>query len=257
MKPAREPFRLMIETVVAPSQNQALMGLYLSNGVYCTQAAQKASGITISDRPDILPLHGAHRGAARPSCRFPTAIPESVENSAATGIGRLARSASEAVLSVRAGCGDSADKGPVRHRIRPGGRSRHLCGARQGESRAATPWTLQRSMQWDEEVSGREMISTPSTSSPSRTSTRRDGEQGLNIFNDNTCLRMKRPLRTPTSPISRRSSRTSISTIGQVTESLAGTGSSCLKEGLTVYRDHEFPFDQRRAPSPASPRCGR
>src|SRR5690606_4089705 len=35
--PSGERFELTIETRLAPSRNKALMGLYVSNGVFCTQ----------------------------------------------------------------------------------------------------------------------------------------------------------------------------------------------------------------------------
>jgi aminopeptidase N len=54
--PAKERFHLTIDTRVSPSTNTALMGLYRSNGVYCTQCeAEGFRRITyFLDRPDIL-----------------------------------------------------------------------------------------------------------------------------------------------------------------------------------------------------------
>ena len=45
------------------------------------------------------------------------------------------------------------------------------------------------------------------------------------------------------------SSRTSTSTTGRATASPAATGSSSLKEGLTVFRDQEFSMDMAGSPS--------
>nr|HMQ57127.1 aminopeptidase N [Rhizobiaceae bacterium] len=54
--PAAERFMLDIETAINPSANTKLMGLYRSNGVYCTQCeAEGFRRITYYlDRPDVL-----------------------------------------------------------------------------------------------------------------------------------------------------------------------------------------------------------
>ncbi len=57
--PAARRFRLLIETRIAPASNQALMGLYRSSNVYCTQCeAEGFRRITyFLDRPDILSVY--------------------------------------------------------------------------------------------------------------------------------------------------------------------------------------------------------
>jgi aminopeptidase N len=57
--PAAARFRLLVETEIAPSRNEALMGLYRSNNVYCTQCeAEGFRRITyFLDRPDILSVY--------------------------------------------------------------------------------------------------------------------------------------------------------------------------------------------------------
>src|SRR6516164_7075551 len=58
-QPPREPFRLEIETVVNPSANTQLMGLYRSGSTYCTQCeAQGFRRITyFPDRPDVMAIY--------------------------------------------------------------------------------------------------------------------------------------------------------------------------------------------------------
>src|ERR1700757_4665237 len=58
-QPPREPFRLEIETVVNPSANTQLMGLYRSGGSYCTQCeAEGFRRITyFPDRPDVMAVY--------------------------------------------------------------------------------------------------------------------------------------------------------------------------------------------------------
>src|SRR5215217_1298334 len=58
-QPPRVPFRLDIETVVDPSANSQLMGLYRSGGTYCTQCeAEGFRRITyFLDRPDVMAVY--------------------------------------------------------------------------------------------------------------------------------------------------------------------------------------------------------
>ncbi|TIR59094.1 MAG: aminopeptidase N, partial [Mesorhizobium sp.] len=57
--PAARRFELRLETEIAPSSNEALMGLYRSNNVYCTQCeAEGFRRITyFLDRPDVLSVY--------------------------------------------------------------------------------------------------------------------------------------------------------------------------------------------------------
>src|SRR5215467_11731947 len=58
-QPPREPFRLEIETVINPSANTQLMGLYWSGETFCTQCeAQGFRRITyFPDRPDVMAVY--------------------------------------------------------------------------------------------------------------------------------------------------------------------------------------------------------
>ena len=139
--PSGRPFRLVLETEIAPSANQALMGLYRTSGVYCTQCeAEGFRRITyFLDRPDILSVYtvrieaAAKRSAAAALQRQP---PGSRRSARRPALCRLARSVPEAVLSLRAGRRRSRlDQRQLRHRVRAQGRTRHLCRARQGTAR--------------------------------------------------------------------------------------------------------------------------
>ncbi|TGS15481.1 aminopeptidase N, partial [Mesorhizobium sp. M1C.F.Ca.ET.187.01.1.1] len=65
--PAARRFQLLIETELAPAGNEALMGLYRSNNVYCTQCeAEGFRRITyFLDRPDILSVYTVRIEARR------------------------------------------------------------------------------------------------------------------------------------------------------------------------------------------------
>src|SRR5882724_597418 len=58
-QPPAGPFRLEIETLVDPSANTQLMGLYRSSGTYCTQCeAEGFRRITyFPDRPDVMAVY--------------------------------------------------------------------------------------------------------------------------------------------------------------------------------------------------------
>ena len=65
--PGARRFQLLIETELAPAGNEALMGLYRSNNVYCTQCeAEGFRRITyFLDRPDILSVYTVRIEALR------------------------------------------------------------------------------------------------------------------------------------------------------------------------------------------------
>ena len=61
------PFTWEAEVKIDPAANTALEGLYLSNGMYCTQCeAEGFRKITYyPDRPDVMSLYRAHQWPAR------------------------------------------------------------------------------------------------------------------------------------------------------------------------------------------------
>jgi len=65
--PAAQNFQLTIETTISPSTNSALMGLFRTNSVYCTQCeAEGFRRITyFLDRPDILSVYTVRIEAPR------------------------------------------------------------------------------------------------------------------------------------------------------------------------------------------------
>jgi aminopeptidase N len=69
--PAAQNFQLRIVTEIAPAANTALMGLYRTNGVYCTQCeAEGFRRITyFLDRPDILSVYTGAASKRPEPCR--------------------------------------------------------------------------------------------------------------------------------------------------------------------------------------------
>ncbi|MGZ2482695.1 aminopeptidase N [Rhizobium pisi] len=254
--PESAPFELTITTIINPEANTQLMGLYRTGGIYCTQCeAEGFRRITyFPDRPDVLApftvniiadkdanplllsngnfLGGAGYGPGKhfaawfdphpkPSYLFALVAGDLgvVEDTFTTMSGR------EVVLKIY-----------VEHGKEP--RAAYAMDA------------LKRSMKWDEEVFGREydldifMIVAVSDFNMGAME-----NKGLNIFND------KYVLADP--EIATDADYANIETIIAHEYFHNWTGNRitcrdwfqlCLKEGLTVYRDHEFSSDQRSRP---------
>ncbi|NTF86538.1 aminopeptidase N [Agrobacterium rhizogenes] len=254
--PESAPFELTITTVINPEANTQLMGLYRTGGVYCTQCeAEGFRRITyFPDRPDVLapytvniiadkaanPLllsngnflggagygEGKHFAAwfdphPKPSYLFALVAGDLgvVEDTFVTASGR------EVALKIY-----------VEHGKEP--RAAYAMDA------------LKRSMTWDEERFGREydldifMIVAVSDFNMGAME-----NKGLNVFND------KYVLADP--DIATDADYANIERIIAHEYFHNWTGNRitcrdwfqlCLKEGLTVYRDHEFSADQRSRP---------
>ncbi|CAN7264348.1 aminopeptidase N [Rhizobium leguminosarum] len=251
--PESAPFELTITTIINPEANTQLMGLYRTGGIYCTQCeAEGFRRITyFPDRPDVLApftvniiadkdanplllsngnfLGGAGYGPGKhfaawfdphpkPSYLFALVAGDLgvVEDTFTTMSGR------EVVLKIY-----------VEHGKEP--RAAYAMDA------------LKRSMKWDEERFGREydldifMIVAVSDFNMGAME-----NKGLNVFND------KYVLADP--EIATDADYANIEAIIAHEYFHNWTGNRitcrdwfqlCLKEGLTVYRDHEFSSDQR------------
>lgn len=256
LPPARRSFRLRIETQVAPTANQALMGLYRSNGVYCTQCeAEGFRRITyFLDRPDVLSVYNVRIEADRASA------PLLLSNGNAVEAGELDGGRHYAVwhdphpkpsylFALVAG-----DLGSVRDEfITASGRKVGLgIHVEHGkEARAAYAMdALKRSMRWDEEVFGREYdLDVFNIVAVSDFNMGAMENKGLNIFNDKYVLANEE---TATD-----ADYANIEAIIAHEYFHNWTGNRitcrdwfqlCLKEGLTVFRDHEFSADMRSRP---------
>ena len=209
-------------------------GALPSRGVYCTQCeAEGFRRITyFLDRPDVLAVYttrieapqGDGAGAA-----VATAISWRAAMRGRPALRRLARSASPSPPTCSrwspaiSASSRTASHGLAAARWRWGSMSSTARKPRAAYAMDA----LKRSMRWDEDASAANTISTSSTSSPSPTSTwARWRTRASTSSTTNTCSPTRTPRPTRTTPISRRSSRTSISTTGPATESPAATGSS-------------------------------
>ncbi|WP_419913240.1 aminopeptidase N [Hoeflea sp.] len=254
--PQTEFFTLEIVTEVAPADNTKLMGLYRSSGVYCTQCeAEGFRRITyFLDRPDVLAIYTTRIEAPKEDA------PLLLSNGNPTDSGDLGEGWHYAVwhdphpkpsylFALVAG-----DLAVVRDDfVTASGRPVKLeIYVEHGkEARAAYAMdALKRSMKWDEERFGREYdLSVFMIVAVSDFNMGAMENKGLNIFNDKYVL---------------ADADTATDTDYANIEAIIAheyfhnwTGNRitcrdwfqlCLKEGLTVYRDHEFSADTRSRP---------
>lgn len=251
--PASEPFEITITTMINPEANTQLMGLYRTNGVYCTQCeAEGFRRITyFPDRPDVLAVYTVNIIADKAGC------PLLLSNGnflGGAGYGEGKHFAAwfdphpkpSYLFALVAG-----DLGVVEDTFTTmSGREVTLkIYVEHGkEPRAAYAMdALKRSMKWDEEVFGREydldifMIVAVSDFNMGAME-----NKGLNVFND------KYVLADPETATDQDYANIEAIIAHEYFHNWTGNRVTCrdwfqlcLKEGLTVYRDHEFSADQR------------
>ncbi len=251
--PAARRFQLVIETELAPAGNEALMGLYRSSNVYCTQCeAEGFRRITyFLDRPDILSVYTVRIEALRDEAPLLLSNGNLVDNGDLGNGWHYARwhdpfpKPSYLFALVAGNLGKVADsfltlsgrKVELGIYVEPG--KEKLAGYAMD--------ALKRSMRWDEEAFGREYdLDVFNIVAVSDFNIGAMENKGLNIFNDKYVLADQE---TATD-----ADFANIEAIIAHEYFHNWTGNRitcrdwfqlCLKEGLTVFRDHEFSADQR------------
>ena len=251
--PAGKKFVVSIETSLNPAKNEKLMGLYRSSNVYCTQCeAEGFRRITyFLDRPDILSVYTVRVEADRGEA------PLLLANGNPGETGMLPDGWHYAVWEdpfpkpsylFALVAGDLGRVGDTF--VTASGRNVELgIYVEHGkEERAAYAMdALKRSMKWDEEVFGREYdLDVFNIVAVSDFNMGAMENKGLNLFNDKYVLADEE---TATD-----ADFANIEAIIAHEYFHNWTGNRitcrdwfqlCLKEGLTVFRDHEFSADQR------------
>ncbi|MBV9753595.1 MAG: aminopeptidase N [Hyphomicrobiales bacterium] len=252
--PPAQRFVLDIETKLDPTSNSKLFGLYRSNGTYCTQCeAQGFRRITFSqDRPDVLAVYTTRIEAELDETPVLLANGNKVMGERIEGTTRHFAvwhdpwpkpSYLFALVGGRLGCvaGDfttcSGRKIELGIYVEPGKEDRATYALE----------ALKRSMRWDEEAFGREYdLDVFNVVAVSDFNMGAMENKGLNVFNDKYVL---------------ASTETATDTDYANIEAIiaheyfhnwTGDRITCrdwfqlsLKEGLTVFRDHEFTSDTR------------
>jgi aminopeptidase N len=252
-QPPNGPFTLEIETMVDPTANTQLSGLYRSSGTYCTQCeAEGFRRITyFPDRPDVMATYTTRIEADKAEA------PVLLSNGNLVESGELADGRHFAVWNdphkkpsylfalVGGNLAHAEDRFrtmserevTLRIYVEPGKEGR--CGYAME--------SLKRAMRWDEEQFGREydldifMIVAVSDFNMGAME-----NKGLNVFND------KYVLATPETATDADFSGIEAVIAHEYFHNWTGNRITCrdwfqlcLKEGLTVYRDQEFSSDLR------------
>ncbi|MET2827707.1 aminopeptidase N [Mesorhizobium shangrilense] len=251
--PATPRFQLVIETEVAPAGNETLMGLYRSSNVYCTQCeAEGFRRITyFLDRPDVLSVYTVRIEARRDEAPLLLSNGNPVESADLTDGWHYAvwhdpfPKPSYLFALVAGDLGKVTDsfvtmsgrKVELGIYVEPG--KEMLAGYAMD--------ALKRSMRWDEEAFGCEYdLGVFNIVAVSDFNMGAMENKGLNIFNDKYVLADQE---TATD-----ADFANIEAIIAHEYFHNWTGNRitcrdwfqlCLKEGLTVFRDHEFSADQR------------
>ncbi|MFN3349748.1 aminopeptidase N [Pseudorhodoplanes sp.] len=252
-QPPQRPFTLTLETVVDPSANTQLMGLYRSSNTYCTQCeAEGFRRITyFPDRPDVMAVYTTRIEADKAQAPVLLANGNLIESGDLPGGRHFAvwhdpfpkPSYLFAMVGGTLACVEdtfvtmSGRKVTLRIYVEPGKEDR--CGYAMD--------ALKRSMRWDEEAFGREydldifMIVAVSDFNMGAME-----NKGLNVFNDRYVLA------SPETAVDGDFAAIEAIIAHEYFHNWTGNRITCrdwfqlcLKEGLTVYRDQEFSADMR------------
>jgi aminopeptidase N len=253
-QPPQRRFRLEIETIVDPSANTQLSGLYRSGAIYCTQCeAEGFRRITyFPDRPDVMAVYTTRIEAEKPEAPVLLANGNLVRSGDVPGTTRHFAVWHDpfpkpSYLFALVG----GDLACVEDRFRTmSGREVMLrIYAEHGKERRClyAMDALKRAMRWDETAFGREydldifMIVAVSDFNMGAME-----NKGLNIFND------KYILASPETATDIDFERIEAVVAHEYFHNWTGNRITCrdwfqlcLKEGLTVFRDQEFSADQR------------
>jgi aminopeptidase N len=247
------PFTLEIETLVDPTANSQLSGLYRSSGTYCTQCeAEGFRRITyFPDRPDVMAVYTTRIEADKAEAPVLLANGNLIESGDMPNGRHFAvwkdphpkPSYLFAMVGGSLGCVEdkfvtmSGRDVVLRIYVEPGKEGR--CGYAMD--------SLKRSMRWDEQVFGREydldifMIVAVSDFNMGAME-----NKGLNVFND------KYVLASPETATDTDFAQIEAVIAHEYFHNWTGNRITCrdwfqlcLKEGLTVFRDQEFSSDMR------------
>ena len=253
-QPPHRPFRLEIETVVDPSANTQLMGLYRSGSIYCTQCeAEGFRRITyFPDRPDVMAVYTTRIEAEKADAPVLLANGNLIASGDVPGTSRHFAvwhdpfpkpSYLFALVGGKLACVED------RFRTMSGREVTLRIYVEDGkEARCAYAMdSLKRAMRWDETAFGREydldifMIVAVSDFNMGAME-----NKGLNVFND------KYVLASPETATDGDFDRIEAIIAHEYFHNWTGNRITCrdwfqlcLKEGLTVFRDQEFSADAR------------
>jgi aminopeptidase N len=255
--PPQRPFTLEIETEIDPSANTRLMGLYRSGSAYCTQCeAEGFRRITyFLDRPDVLSIYTTRIEAEMSEAPVLLGNGNRVSDGPIEGTHRHFAVWHDPFPKpcylfalVGGNLGSIHDEFVTRS-----GRKVALGIYVEHGKQAAASYAmdaLKRSMAWDEEAFGREYdLDVFNIVAVSDFNMGAMENKGLNIFNDKYVLAL------PATATDTDYAQIEAVIAHEYFHNWTGNRITCrdwfqlcLKEGLTVFRDHEFSADMRSRP---------
>ena len=252
--PPRRPFTLSVETVVDPSSNTALMGLYRSGSAYCTQCeAEGFRRITYAlDRPDVLSVFTTRIEGSREEAPVLLGNGNPIETGEVEGTDRhyaVWHDPHPKPAYLFALVGGRLDALHDSFTTSAGRSVKLAIYVEPGKVDLAgyAMDALKRAMRWDEEAFGRAYdLDVFNVVAVSDFNMGAMENKGLNIFNEKYVLASPR---TATD-----ADYAGIETViaHEYLHNWTGNRITCrdwfqlsLKEGLTVFRDQEFSAEQR------------
>jgi len=253
-QPPQRPFELAIETMVDPTNNTQLMGLYRAATTYCTQCeAEGFRRITyFLDRPDVMAVYTTRIEADKAEAPVLLANGNLIDRGDVPGTARHFAVWHDpfpkpSYLFALVG-GQLAHVADSFTTMSGRNVALHIYVEPGKEDRCAYAMdSLKRAMRWDEQAFGREydldifMIVAVSAFNMGAME-----NKGLNVFND------KYVLASPTTATDGDYAGIEAVIAHEYFHNWTGDRITCrdwfqlcLKEGLTVFRDREFTADQR------------
>jgi aminopeptidase N len=255
--PPQRPFSLEIETEINPSANTQLMGLYRSGTAYCTQCeAEGFRRITyFLDRPDVLSIYRVRIEADVSEAPILLSNGNKIDGGLIAGTQRHFALWSDpfpkpCYLFALVG----GDLGSIHDEFVTASGRKVALGifVEHGKqtSAAYAMDALKRAMAWDEKVFGREYdLDVFNIVAVSDFNMGAMENKGLNVFNDKYVLAL------PGTATDMDYAQIEAVIAHEYFHNWTGNRITCrdwfqlcLKEGLTVFRDHEFSADQRSRP---------
>lgn len=256
--PDADRFTLEIITEVNPTTNRQLSGLYRSSDVYCTQCeAEGFRRITYYyDRPDVLSVYTVRVDAEKVAAPILLANGNPIEHGTVSGdvdrhfaVWHDPHPKPSYLFALVAGSLDVVKDHFTTQSGRPVDLAIYVEHGKQDRALYAMD-ALKRSMRWDEEKFGREYdLDVFNIVAVSDFNMGAMENKGLNVFNDKYVL--------ADSDTATDVDYAGIEAVIAHEYFHNWTGNRitcrdwfqlCLKEGLTVYRDHEFSADERSRP---------
>ncbi|MHA7874290.1 aminopeptidase N [Roseivivax sp.] len=242
------PFTFEAEVEIAPDRNTALEGLYMSNGMYCTQCeAEGFRKITYyPDRPDVMATF-----TVRIEGDLPVLLSNGNPGESGAGFAEWHDPWPKPAYLFALVAGDLRAH-PGRFTTRSGRDVELNLWVRPGdEGKCAFGMeALKKSMRWDEEVYGREYdLDVFNIVAVDDFNMGAMENKGLNIFNSAAVLA------SPETSTDANFERIEAIIAHEYFHNWTGNRITCrdwfqlcLKEGLTVFRDSQFTADMRSAP---------